>query len=106
MTTPASPLTNQIPQPLLQALRDSLKGDLHFPGDQTCVAPLELPFADDRQTQTDSPPTGSRINLRFSTAPSRRKPSPWRSQRMRPMLASERYLHVMLRGSPLLIGRR
>jgi len=43
MTTPASPPDNQIPLPLLEALRDSLKGHLHFPGDQTCVDPLEVP---------------------------------------------------------------
>jgi len=49
MTTLASPLDNQIPQPLLEALRDSLKGDLHFPGDQRCVEPLQLPFAEDHQ---------------------------------------------------------
>jgi len=49
MATEASPLDNQIPQPLLQALRDSLKGDLHFPGDQTCADPLELVPAEDHK---------------------------------------------------------
>ena len=44
MTTVASPLDDQIPQ-LLQSLRDSLKGDLHFPGDQTCVDLLKVGFA-------------------------------------------------------------
>ena len=33
MTTLTSPLDQRVPQPHLQALRDSLKGEFHFPGD-------------------------------------------------------------------------
>ena len=44
MTTLTSPLDQRVSQPHLQALRDSLKGHLHFPGDQTCVAFLEMIF--------------------------------------------------------------
>ncbi|KAF9649484.1 hypothetical protein BDM02DRAFT_3113707 [Thelephora ganbajun] len=34
MTTLISPLDQRVPLPHFQSLRDSLKGDLHFPGDQ------------------------------------------------------------------------
>lgn len=44
MTTLTPPIDQKALQPQFQALRDSLKGDLHFPGDQTCVVSFERPF--------------------------------------------------------------
>lgn len=37
MTTLTSPLDQRVLQPHFQALGDSLKGELHSLGDQTCV---------------------------------------------------------------------
>ena len=42
MATQTSPPDQRAPQPPLQTLSDSLRGDLHFAGDQTCVDSLEV----------------------------------------------------------------
>jgi hypothetical protein len=49
MTTPISPPDQRAPQPPLQTLSDSLRGDLHFPGDQTCADSREVLFRRDRR---------------------------------------------------------
>lgn len=46
MTTLTPPLDRSVPQPHLHTLRDTLKGRLHFPGDQTYVVSFEMPFVE------------------------------------------------------------